>query len=230
MASIESHLKLSYLYSGCKLSKTGNCAAGAGQKKICEKVYIHAPAYQVLLPDSLRGGQHIKVGPVLETPTTAWFRVGKTGHGENWGTATALSRFSEEGAAEKARLDVDAIRRVLVQRGLPTDRPPPVIEKPKNPSKPKQEAPKPLPAKLDVKYRVRPGNKNFFDVRISNTGGSPETISFRIWFLDGFSQIHSPEWKDKDTLSFTLSPGETWEGTFHDFHVLEWYFERLQTN
>lgn len=223
--AIESNLKLSYLHTGCKVGNTGRCAASTGEKRVCERVFIYAPRYQTLVPDSLKGGQHIKEGPILQSPTIAWFRVGKTGHGENWGTATAESRFTKDGADTKARMDVDAIRRELVKQGLPVDRLPPTLPVPRPRPTPKPD-PTPLPARITFTRAVRPGNSNFFDVQITNSGGSPATVAFRVSYKDGFFHSDQP-WKEKATRQLTIEPGTRYAESFHDFHALGWDFKRL---
>lgn len=225
---LEVNLRLHYTQTRCKVGNTGNCVSGTGVKKVCEKKYIYAPPYQILIPSSLKGGDHVKVGPVLESPTVAWFRVGKTGHGENFGTATAESTFDEKGATQKARMDVDAIRRILIERGLPTDKIPPILEKPQpnvsqSPTTP--ITPKPKPARLEKTYGRR-GNTNYYDVVITNTGGSPATVGYRIFYLDGFYQSRPPVWKEKATLVNIIIPaGQTHRNEFHDWHALNWRIE-----
>lgn len=228
LIGLEANLQLYYTHTRCQVGNTGRCAAHTGQKRICEKVYLVAPPYQVLIPSSLKGGQNIKVGPDLESPTLASFRVGKTGHGENWGTATGESTFDIEGATQKAKMDVDAIRRILIKRGLPTDKIPPIPEEPKPNITPTPTPPKPQPARVQITHRPRLGNKNYFDVVITNIGGSPATVYYKILYYDGFYQGRPTEWKEKAPLVTVIIPaGETHRNEFHDWHALGWDFKRV---
>lgn len=223
LGGIEATLAMSYPFVRCKVGNTGRCAASTGQKRICERVYINAPPGQVLIADSLKGGPHVKEGPTLQSPTVAWFKVGKTGHGENWGTATAESTFDAAGAARKARAQVDVIRRELLKRDLSVDMQPPPERAP-TPPKPPRESPvnKPAPAKLERTYDVRAGNGNFYDVRIVNLGGVPSTIGFRIEYEDRFFQGSASKWKLKAARSITILPGGIYEESFHDHHSPPW--------
>ena len=226
----EAGLRMAYLDTGCKVGNTGRCAASTGQERICEKVYISAPPYQELIPESLKGLSHVKVGPILESPTVAWFKVGRTGSGENFGTATARSRFSNEGAKTKAKMDVDAIRRELVRRNLPVDRAPAELERPRPPPPVNRTPPPPAAARITVQKRVRPGNPHFYEVLITNTGGSPATVSFRIWNWDRFYQSLPAQWRSKEDVSVVIQPGSTYAQTFSDLSTeseSDWWFERL---
>ncbi|HEY0501882.1 MAG TPA: hypothetical protein VGD42_00175 [Lysobacter sp.] len=223
LGSIEANLRVAYLNTGCHVGNTGRCAASTGEKRVCERVYIDAPPHQVLVPESLKRGRHVKEGPVLESPTRAWFRVGKTGHGENWGTSTADSKFDDAGANAKSRMDVDAIRRELIKQKLPTDQQPAKIPTPTTPT-PKPEVKPAQPARISVRGSRR---GNFYDVYVRNDGGSTGTVAFRVWYLDNFFS-GGPKWKEKATLSFTLDAGKEWSATYHDFHSDDWKIERLQ--
>lgn len=229
---LEANLQLNYTNTRCKVGNTGSCVSHTGVVTICEKVYIYAPPYQILIPDSLkREDQRVKRGPTLDSPTVAWFRVGKTGHGENWGTATAESTFDIAGASQKAKMDVDVIRRILIKRGLPTDKIPPILEEPKPNVSPQitPSTPKPKPAKLQWTYGQRNGNKNYYDVAITNTGGSPATVGYKIFYLDGFSQINPAVRKEKAALvNIVIQPGETHRREFHDWNAEGWDIERAR--
>jgi hypothetical protein len=222
LASIETNLQLAYEHTYCKFQRTSNCAGHTGQKKICDRIYVTPPAYQVFTPGSLIAGRHVKESQILE-PRLAYFRVGVTGHGENFGTITIQSQFDSPGAKEKASLDVDKIRAELIRRKLPTDRPP------KPPPAPPKAAPSPptkvsptRPARFRVECLPNPKNGDLFGIMITNTGAAAGRIKVTVWRVDGF--FAEPRTTVAATIDIGLEGGETWmpEAEYNNTRTVSW--------
>jgi hypothetical protein len=225
----ESDLYHAYQTVGCVITDTAECSSHTGEVEICDKTFLNAPPDQEFVPGSLKGLRHVKRGPALQSPTVAWYAVGKTGHGSNFGSMRAHTRFSLKGAERRAAADVDVIRREFIARGFPVDKAPApvVVTRPHVPSPTPAPTPMPAPANIIVKNAPRPGNKHYYDVFITNTGKSPGFVSYRIYYLDGFFTV--PRKKlCREEINLLVNPGQTiTDRGCHDWHALSWDFERL---
>lgn len=219
LSGLEFQIEGAYKRVYCKVAKTASCSSHTGQKSICDRTYMYAWPYQVFDPTSIKPVQHVKQGPKLESPTTAWFRVGKTGHGENWSTVVLQTKFSDEGAKKKARMDVDVIRRVLIAENLPYDREPeplPVEKPPENVPAPSK---KEVPGKIVVEEGYDPNHRNNYYVLFKNIGGQPRKFSYRLRVLNDFFS-DGPRWNDCHRGEVTLQPGASFRRHCFDFRPI----------
>jgi hypothetical protein len=222
----ERKLFLAYQTVLCEITAHGECWGHTGQKRTCGKTRMNAPSGQEFLYNTLDKSGNVYVGPVWESPTYIWFRVGKTGHGMGNGYVYVFSRFMTKGAKNRASADVDAIRRKLIALKLPVDRIPEPIPV-AIPNRPVTNVPATTPANLKIYKGVRPNNPRFFDVRITNTGGSPATVSFRICSKDAYFTI-SKETCDS-YFDIVIKPGRLFETSKHEWtpDASFWRFEIL---
>jgi hypothetical protein len=223
----ESDLYHAYQTIGCIIRDTAECTAGTGQKKICDKTLVYAPVDQEFIRGSLKGLRHVKEGPGLDSPTVAWYKVGATGHRTNFGTMQATTLFTLKGATRRAVTDVDVIRREFIARGFPVDKTPePIAPRTEPVPQPRTEPrPVPAPANLIIKATPRSTDQTYFDVIITNTGGSPITVNYQIIYLDGFFTIH--QWKIVKTVNVIIHPGQTHTDWWHERDALGWRFQRF---
>jgi hypothetical protein len=223
----ENKLFLAYQSVGCELTRHAECWGHTGQRRTCGKTRFYAPSGQQFLGNTLEKSGNVYVGPNLVSPTYIWFRAGKTGHGMGHGYVYVRSIFTREGAKSRAASDVDAIRHKLKALKIPVDRIPEPIPERTIPSRPTTPTPNTTPANLEIQKGTRSNNKSFYDVRITNTGGSPGTINYQICVLDAYFTISKPRCERAQVV---IPPRQTHENDMYEYTPKYWCFEVLPLN
>jgi hypothetical protein len=236
IAEEASGVRTAYLGRECPVSRYEECTAHTGQKRICDPVTLSAPSGHAFDPTTWtrEGNDAIKRGPFFEDSNrTVRFNVGKTGRGTNKVTVRVKARYTPAAIDAAEAAAAEDIRRALVARFLPVDRPPTgrsVVTPPSTRESTKPDVPKPpapAPANLAAQLIIRQGDPSHAVLRVQNTGGTAGTLHYEIHVLDGDTGTWKLHETTRGEAGMTLQPNTIYEHGVHKFRARDWKFVRL---